>query len=180
MNKFFSLVVLFTCHFLGLLSQDVNQLDIWNPDEWKLANQNGIESGEIKFCFQDFHPFTIRKNAPKVIKCNGNDVLWLSYQIHIQKVYKNKLSGLNDQFGVITTHGNECDHPSTTVDQAETQMDCYNFEEFNAVKGEKCVRKNIAVDTFGSNHSCFIVYCLNHQLCLQFSNCDKFRCQDQY
>ena len=40
-------------------------VDIWdqmNGDH----NQKGIELGEIKFCAQDWHPFVIHKNAPKL------------------------------------------------------------------------------------------------------------------
>ena len=129
-----------------------------------ILNQEGIEPGETKFCIQNWHPFVISKNAPKVIKCSGADILWLSYQVHLQNVYKDKLSPLNDEFAIMVTHGDECNNPSKTVNEAKTQIDCYNFQEFNAIKGEKCVRKSIAVNTFGSNESCFIIYCLNHKL----------------
>ena len=151
-------------HSLSLSRDHVNTFDIWNVDQWKSHNQNGIELGEIRFCSQEWNPFLISKNAPKVIKCNGADILWLSYQVHLQKVYKDKLSGLNDEFAIIVTFGDECNVPSKTIHQAKTQIDCYNFQELNAIKGEKCVRKNIAINTFGSNQSCFIVYCVNHQL----------------
>ena len=37
-------------------SRNVNNFDIWNPEQWKLNNQHGIDPGEIKFCHQDWYP----------------------------------------------------------------------------------------------------------------------------
>ena len=47
-------------------SREVNSFDINDQEQWKYHNQKGIESGEIKFCYQDFYPYTIKKNSPKV------------------------------------------------------------------------------------------------------------------
>lgn len=115
-----------------------------------------------QLCQQQWQSLLIQKNIPKVIKCIGaDDILWLNYQVHLVKEYKDKLSGLNDEFAIIVTHGNECDNPSKSLNEAKTQIDCYNYEE-----GKKCIRKNIAINTFGSNQSCFIIYCVNYK-----SNC---------
>ena len=138
----------------------------WTDDDqrdWILANQKGVEPGGISFCDQEWRPLTIHVGYPVVFGCFGNDVLWLSYQVHVQEVHRGDMTALNDHFAVVVTAGDECNHPAATVHDAPTQADCHNFEEMQAVKGEMCVRRDIAVNTMGSNQTCLIVYCTNHQ-----------------
>jgi len=97
-----------------------------------------------------------------VFTCYGDDIMWLSYQVHVQKV--NRLfPTLNDHFAVLIASGHECDYPAARVHDAPSQADCHNHEEMIAIEGEMCVRKNIAVNTFGTNSTCMIVYCTNHR-----------------
>ena len=70
----------------------------------------------------------IHKNAPKVIKCDGNDILWLSYQVHLQKLYRDKMAPLNDRFAIIVAYGQFCNDPASTVHESAIQADCNNFE----------------------------------------------------
>ena len=130
---------------------------------WILANQRGVEPGGVEFCVQEWRPLKVLVGYPMVFTCNGHDILWLSYQVHVQHVHQGSLTALNDHFAVVVTAGDECLHPSPNVHEAPTQADCHNFEEMQAVEGEKCIRRNIAVNTKGSNQTCFIVYCTNHR-----------------
>ena len=107
---------------------DPNSFDIWNPDLWLQKNNEGILPGEIKFCYSAWRPITLVKNHPLVTYCNASDVVWLSYQIHLQKFYKNQFQQLNDHFAVVVTYGDECKNPKNTIIQA-SQADCHNHEE---------------------------------------------------
>lgn len=122
-----------------------------------------MDPGGVEFCVQQWIPLKIPVGFPKVFTCSGDDVMWLSYQVHIQKVYRGKMTPLNDDFAVVVTSGVECDSPAATVHTAPSQADCFNKEEFNAVEGEMCIRRDIAVNTRGSHQNCFIVYCTNHR-----------------
>lgn len=147
--------------------KDINTFNIWNHTLYHEKNQQGILPGEIKFCYWPWKPFKIEKNHPIVLMCRGHDLLYLSYQINVQKVETDSsFQSLNDHFAVVVTYGDECLNPKQSITDA-SQADCHNYEEYNVVKGEKCLRRQIVVNTYKSDVACFIVYCTNHR-----SHCD--------
>lgn len=101
----FSSLHVFFLALVCTMNKSENDLDIWDAKQWIEANQKGIDPGSIKFCEQEWYPITISAKAPKVFQCQGRDVLWLSYQVHVQKVLKNTFVTLNDRFAVVVSHG---------------------------------------------------------------------------
>ena len=60
------------------------------------------------------------QECTKVIKCSGADIL-LSTSSFTKDIY-DKLSGLNDEFAVIVTHGDERNNPSNTIHEAKHKL----------------------------------------------------------
>lgn len=143
-------------------SSDINMRDIWNETQWFAKNQQGVASGEIRFCEMDWTPITVKVGHPLVTHCHGEDLLWLSYHINLQKFNRDReMQMLNGHFAVVTTHGDVCDNPPPKITDAP-QADCHNWDEYTVIKGEKCVRRDEVINSFGTNHQCFIIYCTNH------------------